>query len=736
MPDNSSHTEWGGPTNARACLAMIASFYGGEIKEGIAGTMPELEEAVVRWPALCKAAERVGFRVKHVRLTYRELMKDIALPCIVQWRGQGAFAVVYGSRRWVSGGVVCACPPQAVKKMRKDFFVEHWLEKGHADGSGQPAGDVIVLEPTFGFYAETRQQEKKLSWRAIWKYFRHSHRQIAGVLLAFVLASLVQLIFPFLLQSIVDVGINTRDIHYITLILAGQFVLVLGRISVDLIRSRLLMHVSALVNLQILSDFWIKLTRLPMSYFDRQHAGGVMQRINDNRQINTFLTGPAVNTFFSLLNFVTFAIVLVILKAKLFVIFSIGVTLYVIWVRIFLRYRRKVNYQLFSASSRENNATLQLVQGIQEIKLQNLEQPKRWEWERLQIAISRLNFKSLTYGQLQQSGAVLLNQSKDIVLTFVVAKLVINGELTFGSMLAVQYIIGQLTGPIEQFIGFIQNAQDAKISMDRLNDVHGMEDEEAGNKQYVSRLPADRTIRITGLSFSYPGSNTARVLEDIDLEIPQGKTTAIVGVSGSGKTTLLKLLLKFYEQYDGTIHVGWTSLNKYSPSFWRSQCGAVFQDGYIFNDTIAGNVAPGYEAPDPERLREACRMANILSFIEGLPDGFDTPLGMEGVGISQGQKQRLLIARAVYKDPAYLFFDESTNALDAHNEKAIVDNLQSFFQSRTVVVVAHRLSTVKNADNIIVLHQGRIIEQGDHYGLSNLRGRYFELVRNQLELGV
>ncbi|MHA4812477.1 peptidase domain-containing ABC transporter [Flavitalea flava] len=721
--------------NARACLLLIASYYNKEANGDSFGTMPELEEENAGWPAVSRAAERAGFRANFVKLTYRQLFRDVPLPCMIQWEGSTDFAVVFPPRKWRRGKkITCIHPPEGSVTNNKAEFVRRWTSS-NKDGEGEKRGGVLILEPTFRFHAKIRGKENRLSWDLILPYFRHSHWQIAGVVMAFVIASLVQLIFPFLLQSVVDVGINTKDLHYITIILLAQLMLVFSRISVDLIRSRLLLQISILVNLSILSDFWIKLTRLPISYFDQQHTGGIIQRINDNRQIQSFLTGPAVNTFFSLLNFIVFAIVLLLLKAKLFLIFGIGVSLYFIWMRFFLRIRRKINYKIFHASSKENNATLQMVQGMQEIRLQNIEQPKRWEWESLQIAIFRLNFKNLTYGQLQQAGGILINQGKDIILTFTVANLVIQGELTFGAMLAVQYIIGQLTGPIEQFIGFVQSAQDAKISMERLNEIHQMEDEEKDPDTYVVQLPADRTIRFEDVSFAYPGPNNERVLNQIDLEIPEGKTTAIVGVSGSGKTTLLKLLLKFYETYEGRISVGDTSFKQVSPSFWRKQCGAVLQDGYIFNDTIAKNISLEYEQADEEKLLAACRMSNILSFIESLPDGFNTRLGADGTGISQGQKQRLLIARAVYKNPAYLFFDESTNALDSNNEKAIVENLQTFFKGRTVLVVAHRLSTVKNADKIVVLHHGRIIEQGDHHGLASLKGRYFELVRNQLELG-
>lgn len=474
---------------------------------------------------------------------------------------------------------------------------------------------------------------------------------------------------------------------------------------------------------------------MPLSYFDSHHTGDTLQRISDNGKIQSFLTGSVLNTLFSIFNFFIYSIVLVTYSTQLFFVFVTGSALYFGWIVIFLRIRRKLNYETFHISAKENNATLQLVQGMQEIRLNNAEQLKRWEWENIQANIFKISFKSLNYGQIQQTGALFINQGKDLIITFLVAKMVVEGQLTFGTMLAVQYIVGQLSSPVTQLIGFVQGAQDAKISMERLNEIHQLQDEESMDKTYLHQLPEDKSIRIENLSFTYPGAGNDPVLENISLQIPQGKVTAIVGTSGSGKTTLLKLLLKFYDQFDGEVKIGQSNLKYISPSFWRRQCGAVLQDGYIFNDTIARNIAVGDETEDYQKLLECCKIANILSFIESLPNGFYTKIGADGVGVSQGQRQRLLIARAIYKDPQYLFFDEATNALDANNEKAIVENLQEFFKGRTVIVVAHRLSTVKNADNIVVLHEGKIAEEGTHAYLSVVRGRYYELVKNQLELG-
>jgi ATP-binding cassette subfamily B protein len=611
--------------------------------------------------------------------------------------------------------------------------LNHWVSTITDDEKF--VGTALLLETTPKFYEEQGEKETKLSWYLVFQYLIQSKWQIVQIFIALLITSLLQLVFPFLAQSVVDTGINTQNMGYVTIILIAQLMLLLSKSTVDFIRNRLLLKVSVIVNLSILSDFWIKLTRLPLAYFDNHHTGDTLQRIGDNKQIQEFLMGTALNTLFSMLSLIVFAFILAIYQVQLFFIFGIGSFLYWLWILLFLRIRRTINYQIFHLAAKENNATLQLVQGMQEIRLHNAEQFKRWEWERIQAGISKLNIRNLNYSQFQQAGALLINQGKDILITFIVAQLVIQGKLTFGAMLAVQYIIGQLSSPIEQLIGFIQRSQDAKISMERLNEVHALSEEERPETPYIVRLPENKSINLKGVSFAYPGNDNESVLNNINLKIPEGKVTAIVGVSGSGKTTLLKLLLKFYDIQDGEIKVGETNFNYIRPAYWRSQCGAVLQDGYIFNDTIARNITLTEEFIYYEKLIECCRIANILSFIESLPNGFHTRLGSEGIGLSQGQKQRLLIARVVYKNPQYLFFDEATNALDANNERVIVENMKDFFKNRTVVVIAHRLSTIKNADNIIVLDNGSVVEEGTHSQLSLSNGRYFELVKNQLELG-
>jgi ATP-binding cassette, subfamily B, bacterial len=712
-----------GPT----CLYMISKFHGRNLNIETIRNHTELGKEGVNLFGISNAAEKIGLRTLSVEISFEKLIKEAPLPCIVHWE-QKHFIVV--TPKSTLQKVVVADPANGIIKYSKEEFCLKWLNT-----TDEVEGIALLVEPTPNFYKLTEETSKTLSWGFLTKYLSQYKKYFLQLSIGLFISSLLQLLFPFLTQSIVDVGINTKNLQYIYLILFAQLFLFAGRTITEFIRSRLLLFIGTRINISILSDFWIKLLKLPVSYFDTKKTGDILQRIGDHSRIQQFLTVGSLNVIFSLFNLVIFSIVLLIYSVPVFIVFATGSILYFVWIRFFLKFRRKIDTQRFSLASKENTATMQLIQGMQEIRLNSCEKPKRWEWERLQAALFKLSFKSLSISQYQQAGAFFINEGKNLVITFFTAKAVLEGQLSLGGMLAIQYIIGQLNSPIEQLISFIQQAQDAKISLERLNEIHSLEDEEPIESNLQKTLPQEKTIQFKNLSFTYTGAGNEPVLKNINLEIPNGKTTAIVGMSGSGKTTLLKLLLKFYSNYTGDIKIGETNLQYISPEFWRTQCSSVMQDGYIFNDTIANNVAVTEDKPNHSKLIEACKSANILSFIESLPLGFNTKIGIEGTGVSQGQKQRILIARAIYKNPHFIFLDEATNALDANNEKEILENLSEFFIGKTAIVVAHRLSTVKNADKIIVLKNGEIVEEGSHSSLTNNKRHYYELVKNQLELG-
>ena len=713
-----------GPT----CLRMVAAFYGKCYSlEGVREKSFITREGVSML-GISEAAEKIGFRSICVQVGYEKL-QEAPLPCIIHWNQQH-FVVVYklnDKHVWV------ADPGAGKLKYTKEEFCNCWLSSRKNE---EDTGVALLLEPTPEFYTieDEGDEVNRRGFSFLYSYLRPYRGLVGQLLLGLLLGSMIQLMLPFLTQSVVDFGINNQNLGFIYLVLIAQLMLSFSSSAVDFIRGWILLHLGTRINIALISDFLIKLMKMPISYFDSKMTGDILQRINDHKRIQDFLTGSSLSVIFSVFNIIIFGIVLLVYSGMIFLIFMGGSALYVAYVWLFMKKRAELDHKRFAQQSANQSTVVQLVNGMQEIKLSACEQQKRWEWERIQAKLFKVNIKSLALRQYQDSGAVLINQSKNLLITALVASLAVKGEMTLGMMLSVQYIIGQLNSPVNELIAFARDMQDARLSMDRLSEVRDKPDEEDPTRELLREIPEGKEIRLQNLNFKYDPLSEYPTLDDINLVIPPGKQTAIVGMSGSGKTTLVKLLLGFYPPASGDIFIGDTPLGSYSIREWRKRCGVVMQDGFIFSDSIAGNIAPGVEHIDKKRLRHAAEVANIHDFIEELPLAYNTKIGQEGHGLSQGQKQRILIARAVYKDPEFIFFDEATNALDANNERTIMNNLQTFFKGRTSVVVAHRLSTVRNAEQIIVIEQGRIAETGTHEALIALEGRYYKLVKNQLEL--
>ena len=720
-----------------SCLRMIARFYGKNYTLENLRERCFLSRSGVSMLGISDAAESIGFRTIGVTVNYQQLSNEIPLPCIVHWK-QNHFVVVYKilRKKSIFGKenhiIYVADPGHGLISYSKEEFMDGWLSTRKG---GDDNGIALLLEPSPDFYSIADEESDKTRISYLFSYLKPYRRYITQLFLGMILGSLLQLIFPFLTQSIVDKGIASRNLGFITLVLIAQIVLLLSRLSVEFIRSWILLHISSRINISLISDFLIKLMKLPIGFFDTKMIGDILQRIGDHNRIESFLTGTSLSTLFSLINLIVFGAVLAWFNPLIFGIFIIGTLLYIGWIFLFMKKRRQLDFKRFTKASENQSNLIQLITGMQEIKLNNCEKQKRWKWERIQAGLFHISMRSLALGQYQQIGSFFFNQTTNIVISFIAARAVVNGQMTLGMMMAVIYITGQISSPVEQLISFIQSWQDARISLERLGEIHLKQDEETSASPHISIIPQNTGINISNLSFRYEGPESPEVLSNIDLKIPPGKITAIVGASGSGKTTLVKLLLGFYKPNKGEIKVGDINLHNFNTHSWRARCGAVMQDGFIFSESIAQNIATGEEVIDKERLFNAVKVANIQEFIESLPLGYNTKIGQEGNGISQGQKQRILIARAVYKNPEFIFFDEATNALDANNEKVIMQNLSAFFVGKTVVVVAHRLSTVKNADQIIVLDKGKLIEIGNHQQLTEKRGAYYELVKNQLELG-
>jgi len=711
-----------GPT----CLRMIAKYHGKSYNLPFLREKCYIDREGVSLRGISEAAELIGFRTIAAKLsTFPEndesSLQDVPLPAILHWN-QKHFVVLYKINKthaWV------ADPGSGKHKLTIKEFEGSWLSQGKT-------GIALFLEPTNEFYSRDNQQNQK-GFSFLLQYLKPHRKLVIQVIIGLLLGTIFQLIIPFLTQSLVDIGIDTKNLNFIYIVLAAQLMLFLSSTIVQFIQSWILLHISVRINVNLISDFLIKLMNLPLGFFDSKNTGDLLQRIGDHRRIETFLTNSSVSVLLSITNLVVFGVVLAIYSLQIFLIFFIASVLYILWIFVFLKMRKEVDYRAFQQLSDNQDSLIEIIQGMPEIKLQGSQLKRRWKWANIQAKLFRIQMKNLSITQYQDAGALYINRLKDILITFLAAKLVLDGEMTLGMMLAIQYIIGQLNGPLQQLIGFIRSAQDAKISLERLSEIHTADNEEEADVQKMNTIP-EGDIEIQNLSFKYSPISDI-VLDDLSITIPRGKTTAIVGSSGSGKTTLIKLLLGFYQPTKGHIRVGGQDLSTIYAKIWREECGVVMQDGFVFSDTIANNIAESDESTNIVKVLKASKTANIIEFVQNLPLGLNTMIGAKGNGMSQGQRQRLFIARAVYKDPKFLFFDEATNSLDATNEGIIMKNLDEFFQERTAIVVAHRLSTVKNADQIIVLENGKVVESGKHKKLIKKKGRYYKLVKDQLELG-
>lgn len=716
------------------CLQMVLEYYGHKYSSSYLNEICHPTVEGISMLGISEAAKKLGLDVECGYLSI-DTLSHIQLPCILHWN-QKHFVVLYK----IKGNELfyIADPGKGLVRYSKDELADHWVNVKY---NGEEKGIAMLLEPGDEFEQyETACQEgagnRKNAFRFLYGYLKNYWKYFCLIALGLGLGCVLQLIMPFLTQSIVDVGIKNRNIGFIWLILLGELMIVAGKTATDFIRRWLLLHISMRINITLVSDFFIKLLKLPMAFFDTKLMGDLLQRMNDHNRIQSFLTSRVLSTLFSILSFVVFGVVLYIYDDGIFWVFLLGSILYGVWILFFLQQRKVLDYELFEQQAINQNKTYQFITTIQEIKLQDCENRRRWEWEDVQSDLFNVQLKSLKLQQIQEAGSIFINEVKNILITVIAATAVINGHITLGAMLAIQYIVGQLNSPVEQLMSFIYSLQDVKISLERINEIHEKQGEDTPERRQEDFIDkSDKSIIIDRMDFKYDLNAQGNTLENISFTIPEGKVTAIVGTSGSGKTTLIKLMLGYYPVLSGSISIAGENINNYDLKWWRRQCGVVMQDGVIFSESIARNIAVDDGEIDKERLVRAAEIANIHDYIMSLPLKYNTNIGRDGVGLSQGQKQRILIARAVYKDPQFIFLDEATNSLDAKNERAIVENLNEFYEGRTVIVVAHRLSTVRNADQIVVLDAGRVVEVGVHDTLIARQGAYYNLVKNQLELG-
>jgi len=713
---------------------MIAKYYGKTFQLERLRQACNITMEGVSVRGIVEGAEAIRIQALPASIDFETLHKEAPLPCITYWRDRH-FIIVYDiSDNWV----YVADSLHGHLKYTKEEYIKAWQNR--KDDKLEDKGIVILLEPSPEFYKQEGDTKDKKGLGLILSYLKVDSKYVVQIVLGLLGGTILQLSFPFLTQSIVDKGIATGDIGFIYVILIAQLTLMLSSSFFSLIQGWLLLFVGSRASILIATDYLRKLLKKSLSFFDAKTSGDILQRITDSSRIERLISS-APGTIFSYFNAVIFLFILLYYDLTIFLIFCLGIFLYVLWVKHFMKKREELDYKRFEENSGTNTSLMQIVDGIQEVKVNNSELRRIWSWEEIRIRLYKTSISNLKLVQFQTIGGSVINEFKNITITFLAAKGVIEGEITLGMMLAIQYIVGQINVPLNSFVGFLRDIQDAKLSLERFTDIDFNSDEEKTlNKEGLIRVkkePEDSIIN--NLSFRYGGHRSPMVLKNINLTIPKGKVTAIVGMSGGGKTTLLKLLLKLYMPTEGSINIGNVNLNYIDTHSWRSSCGSVMQNGYIFSDTVARNITESnsFGDYDEEKIINAVKVANIYDFIEQHPAGYNArigPLGASGRSLSGGEAQRILLARAVYKNPNYIFLDEATSALDANNEMEIMGNLKAFYENKTVVIIAHRLSTVRDAHQIVVLKDGEISEVGNHEDLIKNQGQYYSLVKNQLEV--
>lgn len=717
-----------GPT----CLRMLAKYYGKNYSLQYLREHSFINREGVTMLGLSDAAQSIGFKTLGAKITLEQLANEMPLPCILHWN-QNHFVVCYNVRGKGQSRRFHIADPAIGKVSYDDKELDrHWLS-GKLDGTS--VGLALQVEPGIDFYDIPEESgTQKHGLRYFLKYILPFKKQIAELLLGAIVVMLLSYCTPFLSQASVDIGIKNRDLNFIMLIMLVQLVIAFSQTVLQFVQSWISLRMNTVINIHLIEDYLEKLTRMPLHFFETKTLGDILQRIGDHSRIKSFLMNNLISIIFSIGTFLVFGTVLAIYNWQIFVVFIIGNAIYVLWTLAFMKFRRELDYKSFEQSAKLQNNMVQFIEGMTEIKLNGIERSKLWEWEHLQAGMYKISIRALRIGQIQSSGSLLFSTATNIFISYLSARMVVTGDITLGMMMSLSFIIGQVAGPVGAFVGFACSFQDAKISLERLNDINDQKDEHSNDESKSSEFDGNADIVLDNVSFSYTGDNRRLALENVSLTIPNGKVTAIVGTSGSGKTTLMKMLQGFYEPLVGKITIAKVPIQMIRSDVWRKHIGSVMQDGYIFSDTIARNIAVGADEIDKQKLFAAAKQANLIDHIYSLPLNFSTKIGNEGIGLSQGQKQRILLARAFYKNPDIILLDEATNALDTKNESEIMTNVLDFYKGKTIVIVAHRLSTVRDADNIIVLDGGHIVEQGNHSQLISLQGYYYQLVKNQLEI--